>query len=858
MRACASAIALACAFLALLLGLPASAQDQNSKSLFFNQSYESAVAQARQKCNELWSDHAFDSFRGKIQFDGEKKPTFKMLTSTDRLPAKDKPLGDLAIQTLEKCRTAWALVYSMLPPQASALIHGVEREQDALIAELYNGQITFGAFNVGIDRLAGKLAEALSGNPKSSESRTSSSAGASDQSVQKHSLPEPRPKAEQRNAPEVEQFRETRLALVIGNSNYANLRKLSNPINDARSIADVLQKLGYKTQLLLDASDQKIRSEVRKFASDSGKADVALIYYAGHGAQLNGNNYLLPVDIDIPRTEADIQFAGLKLDDLVNSIGSGTKIVFLDACRDNPALFKNIVSGRGSSPLGLAPATASNFTPTKPGGGVFIAYATDAGSVADDGHGAHSPFTEALLRYIQKPVSIDDMFSLVTREVRLVTKNTQRPYKYASLENIVCLTPACANEPSATPADIAQQAKQAEEEELQIALRTKDITALETYLEKYPETQKRGQILSKVAALKLSEHTEWTLYEVGDEHIPNYMQLSSIQRFDDRAAVRLRDLIDETKPKNFFGRSIPDAAYIEHMYVYDCNHLISGIAEETIFNKSGKPLFHYKWADPQYLNLTSGNKVEPGSVAYSARNLACYNKASTPLVSKKQLEEMKFSMLSSTLDGNGELLYRKSEDDQGVENQKAFIFITRNFADRKLFENFPGVSIPDAPNYRTEVDHVLIKCEENEFAVDHGEFWNGLNEIVRLAAVEPGSISFSQFSEVSTFAVLQQIICGYSGLGVRLSSDSNLVKVTEVFNGSPAEGAGLRVGDVINQINREPVGGLTIEQVMQKAKGPANTDVVLTISREGQSKPIELTVTRGKVFLPSAQAGVTK
>ena len=117
----------------------------------------------------------------------------------------------------------------------------------------------------------------------------------------------------------------------------------------------------------------------------------------------------------------------MKLDDLVNSIGSGTKIVFLDACRNNPALFKNIVSGRGSSPVGLAPATASNFTPTKPGGGVFIAYATDAGSVADDGHGLHSPFTAALLRYIQKPVSIDDMFSLVTRDVRLVTKMLSGP-----------------------------------------------------------------------------------------------------------------------------------------------------------------------------------------------------------------------------------------------------------------------------------------------------------------------------------------------------------------------------------------------------------------------------------------------
>jgi uncharacterized caspase-like protein len=545
MRVAASGITLTCALLVVLCGLGAHAQNQDSKSSFFNQSYEDAVAQARHKCNELWADHAFDSLRNKIQFDGDKKPNFKMLTNTERFAAKDKPLGDLAIQTLEKCRAAWAPIYSLLPPQTSNLIHGVEREQDALIAELYNGQITFGAFNIGIDRLAGKFAEAISGSAKSTETRAGS--GASDQNIQKSSLSQPRSKAEQRNTPVIERFRETRLALVIGNSNYANLRKLSNPANDARSIADVLQKLGYKTQLLLDASDQKIRTEVRRFASESSKADVALVYYAGHGAQLNGNNYLLPIDIDIPRTEADIQFAGLKVDDLVNSIGSGTKILFLDACRDNPALFKNIVSGRGSSPVGLAPATASNFTPTKPGGGVFIAYATDAGSVADDGHEAHSPFTEALLRYIQKPVSIDDMFSLVTREVRLVTKNTQRPYKYASLENIVCLTPACANETVAASADIAQQAKQAEEEELQIALRTKDINALETYLQKYPETEKHGQILSELGALKRSEHTEWTIYEIGGKHFPEYVQLKSIQQFGDRAAAK--DLLWQIIPR---------------------------------------------------------------------------------------------------------------------------------------------------------------------------------------------------------------------------------------------------------------------------------------------------------------------
>src|SRR6202451_4866598 len=145
-----------------------------------------------------------------------------------------------------------------------------------------------------------------------------------------------------------------------------HLRRLCQEVgpprtNDARSVADVLHKMGYQTQLVLDASGDGIRDVVRKFVRESERADVAVVYYAGHGAQLNGNNYLLPTDVDIPRTDADIKFSSLKVDDLVNSIGSNTKIIFLDACRDNPVLFKNIVSGRGSVPIGLAPASASNF-----------------------------------------------------------------------------------------------------------------------------------------------------------------------------------------------------------------------------------------------------------------------------------------------------------------------------------------------------------------------------------------------------------------------------------------------------------------------------------------------------------------
>jgi uncharacterized caspase-like protein len=697
-----------------------------------------------------------------------------MLTNKEKLRAKDKPLADLAIKTVEKCRSAYAPVFAMLPPQVNAVIQGVVQRQDALIAELYNGKITFGDYNVAMNRLKGELVEVLSGIAAPSES------AAATRATEKVAAPRP---LQQLAASAVAPSNEIRLALVIGNSNYSKLPKLSNPANDARSIADALQKMGYRTQLVLDATEDSIRGAIRKFARESENADIAVVYYARHGAQLNGSNYLLPADIDIPRTEADIEFAGLKVDDLVNSIGANTKILFLDACRDNPVLFKNIVKGRGGSPIGLAPASASNFRQPKPGGGVFIAYATDAGAVADDGKGEHSPFTQALLRYMQKPVSIDDMFSLVTREVRLVTKNMQRPFKYASLENIVCLAPACSSAPVSTTGDIVQEAKQSQDVELQVALQTKNVDALETYLEKYPETNKREDILSEIVALKRSEFTEWTLYEIGNQHNPQYMELSSIQRLGDRAAVKMKYPIDPSGRKEFYGRSIPDADYVEELNVYDCTKPAMAIAEDSIFNKSGDLLYHYKWGLPQYLNLSIGVTLATGSVGAVARNVVCHDEVSTPLVTKKQIAAMKFNSLSSTVNGDGELFYGPAQSDRKVQGQKDILFILRYNEDRNVKDFLPAeTSIPDPPNFLTEVDHVLLKCDENKFATVKVELWNAANQLVRIQAINPEAPAyFSEFKELSPFASLQEIICekGYAGLGLRLALDNNSIKVAE-------------------------------------------------------------------------------
>jgi Caspase domain len=193
----------------------------------------------------------------------------------------------------------------MLPPPVRAKVLGISRKNDALVKQLADGKITFGEYNVKRIEILKQTAVAFGDIWEVRPRETAQSAG---------TAPDPKPLPSQKRSieqqtPQTFAPHEVRIALVIGESRYLNLPRLINPEKDARSIAETLQKMGYNTHLLLDASEDGIRKEIRKFASESSKADVAVVFYAGHGAQLNGSNYLLPLDIDVPHTEADIQFA---------------------------------------------------------------------------------------------------------------------------------------------------------------------------------------------------------------------------------------------------------------------------------------------------------------------------------------------------------------------------------------------------------------------------------------------------------------------------------------------------------------------------------------------------------------------
>ena len=215
---------------------------------------------------------------------------------------------------------------------------------------------------------------------------------------------------------------ERRTALVIGNSSYRS-GPLKNPVNDAADMAAMLKKLGFSVTLKKDASLQEMDEAIEAFGNLLKRGGVGLFYYAGHGVQVNGANYLLPISAKINK-EADVKYQAVdanKILDEMATANNGLNIVMLDACRDNPYArsFRNAT--RGLAIVSSAPS------------GTFISYSTSPGNVARDGDGRNSPYTKAVLENIAKPgLTINDVFMNVRTKVKKETG--QVPWELSSLE----------------------------------------------------------------------------------------------------------------------------------------------------------------------------------------------------------------------------------------------------------------------------------------------------------------------------------------------------------------------------------------------------------------------------------------
>ncbi len=231
---------------------------------------------------------------------------------------------------------------------------------------------------------------------------------------------------------------EPRVALVIGNGAYRSVPELENSRNDADDISEQLKRVGFAVIDGRDLDRSGMYAALGRFAQRVSGTDAGLVYYSGHGMQINGQNYLAPVDLKLAAGSTFTPFDLVKLDDVIEALNytSGVKILVLDACRDNPfanSLAQNKAS-RGGATRGLAKIERSQ--------GMLIAYSTQSNSVAADGVGRNSPFTAALVREIQVPgLEVATVFRRVAVNVNRETQGNQTPELSVSLLQDFYLNP---------------------------------------------------------------------------------------------------------------------------------------------------------------------------------------------------------------------------------------------------------------------------------------------------------------------------------------------------------------------------------------------------------------------------------
>lgn len=278
---------------------------------------------------------------------------------------------------------------------------------------------------------------------------------------------------------------ERRVALVIGNSDYRNAARLKNPANDAADMTKVLQRLGFDVVSGVNLDGNGMRRAVRDFSDKLEGAETALFFYAGHAVQVDGKNFLAPVDTDL-RKESDLDFETISLDLVRRQMerNAQTQIVFLDACRDNP-LTRSLL-GRSRS-VGQGKGLARFDTSAE---GAFIAFATQPDNVALDGEGRNSPFTQALLRHIDTPnVEISAMMTDVRREVFETTQERQLPWTNSSLLGSFYFNPTPIEPSPEEKARAERLAKLAAEADAYEAVKnSSDIAAFEAFLREHGDS----------------------------------------------------------------------------------------------------------------------------------------------------------------------------------------------------------------------------------------------------------------------------------------------------------------------------------------------------------------------------------
>ena len=293
-----------------------------------------------------------------------------------------------------------------------------------------------------------------------------------------------------------------RVALVIGNSAYAAIGELPNPGNDAADVGAALGRLGFAVTTVRDADQARFNEALQAFTRESVGADVALVFYAGHGLEMDGVNYLVPVDAQLER-DSDVRFETVALDDVLAAVEEAALgVVILDACRNNPlarsmirtSATRSVSRGFGELDDGLL------------GNETLVAYAAAAGTTAADGTGRNSPYTAALLAHLEEPLELLALFRQVRRQVLQATDLRQRPHEYQSLLSEHYLRGASGAAPAVTVAavDGATSEARVQQETVfwQSIADSEESADFEAYLRQFPEGTYRALATNRATALR--------------------------------------------------------------------------------------------------------------------------------------------------------------------------------------------------------------------------------------------------------------------------------------------------------------------------------------------------------------------
>jgi hypothetical protein len=342
-----------------------------------------------------------------------------------------------------------------------------------------------------------------------------------------------------------------RFALVIGNSNYQSVTPLPNPVADAEAVEKFLISAGFEVTSALNLRQSGMRRAVQEFAAKlAGKNEdtVALVYYAGHGVQIDGQNFLIPIDADISN-EAEVALEGIRFADIMHvldMVGSKTRIVILDACRNNP--FAEIGNGTGR---GLAMVSAPP--------GSLVAYSTSPGAVAEDGSGTNSPFTQALIAAARKPgVAIENALKDARLAVYNNTDRRQTPWEVSSLTRPFSFFPDAsgAEQPPAEKTATAWRRdlrSRSPREAYDLVVREDRVIVYRVFLDVYAGSPLAPRIrgivdrrLEMMAWFDAVTHNSVAAYEAFLAHYPNSDLAPTARRLTKR--IRLRSAVASTSP----------------------------------------------------------------------------------------------------------------------------------------------------------------------------------------------------------------------------------------------------------------------------------------------------------------------